>query len=75
MIGGVPGAENVYGIVFVVVLLSVVGQGTFVPLVAKSLRIPMHEPSLRPWRISVGLGHEPEAAVTLVVRQGAAVAP
>ena len=59
VIGGVPGSENVYGIVFVVVLLSVVCQGTLVPLVARSLRIPMHEPPLRPWRISVGLGQEP----------------
>jgi potassium/hydrogen antiporter len=101
VIGGVPGSERVYGIVFVVVLLSVVCQGTLVPLVARFLRIPMHERPLRPWRISVGLGQEPEAAqeftvaagsraenehlrslplgknawVTVVVRDGAAVAP
>jgi len=101
VIGGVPNAESVYGIVFVVVLLSVVGQGTFVPLVATLLRIPMHERPLRPWQISVRLGQEPEepheltvgagsraeneeirslplgknAWVTLVVREGAAVAP
>jgi cell volume regulation protein A len=101
VIGGVPKASSVYGIVFVVVLLSVVGQGTFVPLVASLLRIPMHEHPLRPWQISVGLGQEPEQAhelivgagshaeneeirdlplgkdawVTLVVRDGAAVAP
>jgi potassium/hydrogen antiporter len=48
VIGGVPSATNVYGIVFVVVLLSVVGQGTLVPLVASALRIPMHERPLRP---------------------------
>jgi len=101
VIGSVPGSERVYGIVFVVVLLSVVCQGTLVPLVARSLRIPMHERPLRPWRISVGLGQEPDAAreftvgagsraenqqlrnlplgksawVTLVVRDGGAVAP
>jgi potassium/hydrogen antiporter len=101
VIGGVPGSERVYGIVFVVVLLSVVCQGTLVPLVAGFLRIPMHDRPLRPWRISVGLGQEPEAAqeftvgagsraenehlrslplgknawVTVVVRDGAAVAP
>ena len=72
-----------------------------VPLVAGLLRIPMHERPLRPWRISVGLGQEPEAAqeftvgagsraenerlsslplgtsawVTVVVRNGAAIAP
>jgi cell volume regulation protein A len=101
VIGGVPRAGSVYGIVFVVVLLSVVGQGTFVPFVATLLRIPMHERPLRPWQISVRLGQEPEDAqeltvgagsraeneeigslplgkntwVTLVVREGAAVAP
>jgi cell volume regulation protein A len=36
-------AERVYGIVFVVVLLSVIGQGTLVPVVARVLRIPMGE--------------------------------
>jgi len=101
VIGGVPNASSVYGIVFVVVLLSVVGQGTFVPLAATLLRIPMHEHPLRPWQISVRLGQEPEEPheltvgagsraeneeirslplgknvwVTLVVREGAAVAP
>jgi cell volume regulation protein A len=48
VIGGVPSAARLYGIVFVVVLLSVVGQGTLVPLVASALRIPMHERPLRP---------------------------
>ncbi len=43
VIGHVPKANSVYGIVFVVVLLSVVVQGSFVPLVARLLRIPMEE--------------------------------
>ena len=47
VIGGVPSARSVYGIVFVVVLLSVVGQGTLVPVVARLLGIPMHERPLR----------------------------
>jgi cell volume regulation protein A len=62
VIGGVPSAGSIYGIVFVVVLLSVLGQGTLVPLVATILRIPMHERPLRPWQLSVGLGEEPEGA-------------
>jgi potassium/hydrogen antiporter len=37
----VAGADRVYGIVFVVVLVSVVGQGTLVPSVARALHIPM----------------------------------
>lgn len=70
VIGGVPKAGSVYGIVFVVVLLSVVGQGTFVPFVATLLRIPMHEHPLRPWQISVRLGQEPEETRELIVRAG-----
>jgi cell volume regulation protein A len=41
VLAGAPGADRVYGIVFVVILVSVVGQGTLVPLVAGRLRIPM----------------------------------
>jgi cell volume regulation protein A len=35
-------ADRIYGIVFVVVLISVLGQGTLVPAVARRLGIPMH---------------------------------
>ena len=38
---GVAGAERLYAIVFVVVLVSVVGQGSLVSLVARRLGIPM----------------------------------
>jgi len=41
LIGEAPGAGHVYQVVFVVVLISVLGQGTFVPLVARRLGIPM----------------------------------
>jgi cell volume regulation protein A len=43
VLGGVPDAERVYAIVLVVVLVSVVGQGTLVPLVARALAVPMRE--------------------------------
>jgi cell volume regulation protein A len=48
VIGGVPSAASVYGIVFVVVLLSVLGQGTLVPVAARLLQIPMDERPMRP---------------------------
>ena len=48
VLGEVAGAEHVYRIVFVVVLLSVLVQGTLVPYVAAWLRIPMAERQLRP---------------------------
>ena len=38
-----PGAARLYSLVFVVVLVSVVGQGTLLPLVARRLAIPMRE--------------------------------
>ena len=41
VIGQVDDAAEIYGIVFVVVLLSVLIQGTFVPVVARRLRVPM----------------------------------
>ena len=41
VIGQVDDAAQIYGIVFVVVLLSVLIQGTFVPVVADRLRVPM----------------------------------
>jgi cell volume regulation protein A len=43
IIGGVDGAGRAYGLVFVVVLLSVVAQGSLVPWVARRLGVPIHE--------------------------------
>jgi potassium/hydrogen antiporter len=59
---GVAGSQHVYGVVFVVVLVSVVGQGTFGPLVARALAIPMRDRTAMPWELSVRLGEEPPAA-------------
>jgi potassium/hydrogen antiporter len=39
----VADADRVYAIVFVVVLASVVGQGTLVPFAARTFRVPMRE--------------------------------
>ena len=41
LIGGVEGAPGIYGIVFIVVLFSVIVQGSSVPYVARRLRIPL----------------------------------
>ena len=41
VVGGTAYAPQIYGIVFVVVLFSVVVQGTAVPVVARYLGIPM----------------------------------
>jgi potassium/hydrogen antiporter len=55
------GAQRLYGLVFVVVLISVVGQGTLVPYVARRLGIPMRVRDRTPWDISIGLEGEPGA--------------
>jgi potassium/hydrogen antiporter len=74
VLGGVAGAGHVYGVVFVVVLVSVVGQGTLVPLVARALAIPMRERAAMPWELSVRLGEEPPAAHEFEVRAGSRAA-
>ena len=45
MIGGVDDGTEIYGIVFVVVLFSVLVQGTLVPTVAERLNVPMERQS------------------------------
>jgi potassium/hydrogen antiporter len=70
VLGGVAGSDRVYGVVFVVVLVSVVGQGTLVPLVARALAIPIRERPALPWELSVRLGEEPQAAHEFEVRVG-----
>ena len=40
VLGDVPGAEAIYGVVFVAVLFSVFAQGSLVPAVARTLRPP-----------------------------------
>jgi cell volume regulation protein A len=56
LIEHVEGAERIYAIVFVVVLASVVGQGTLVPWVAGRLAIPMTERERRPGDLDGGRG-------------------
>jgi cell volume regulation protein A len=43
VLGDVEEADRLYGIVFVVVLVSVVGQGSLVPAAARMFRIPMRQ--------------------------------
>ena len=61
VIGGVAGAERIYGLVFIAVLTSVVAQGTLVPIVAP-LGIPMRVHDRLPWELSVRVGSEPTGA-------------
>lgn len=74
LLGGVDGAAHVYGVVFVVVLVSVLGQGTLVPFVARALHIRMRERPSLPWELSVRLGDEPQPAHEFEVHAGSRAA-
>ena len=64
-------AERLYGIVVVVVVLSVLVQGSLVPTVARFLRLPMREVEPEPWAIGVRLRNEPEGVHRFTVSAGA----
>lgn len=70
----VADAQRIYGLVFVVVLISVIGQGTPLPLVARLLRIPMHDRPALPWQLAVGLTEEPRGAQEFHLAEGARAA-
>jgi cell volume regulation protein A len=70
LLAHVDGAQRVYDLVFVVVLLSVIGQGTPVAFVAKRLRIPLHDRPSLPWQLSIRLAEEAADAHELLVQPG-----
>lgn len=67
----VPEAERLYGIVVVVVLFSVLVQGSLVPTVARLLRVPMRTVAPEPWSLGVRLRDEPEGVHRFTVVAGA----
>ena len=68
----IPDAERLYGIVVVVVLLSVAVQGGLVPTMARWLHVPMRPREPAPWSLGVRLRDEPERVQRLTVASGAA---
>ena len=62
ILGGVPDGQRIYDLVFIAVLVSVVAQGSFVPLVATRLRIPTRLRDQLPWELSVRVATEPTGA-------------
>ncbi|MDQ6874328.1 MAG: cation:proton antiporter [Actinomycetota bacterium] len=63
-------AERLYGIVVVVVVVSVAIQGTLVPAVAHRLRLPMRTVEPEPWALGVRLREEPEGVHRFTVAAG-----
>ena len=66
----VPGAERLYGIVAVVVVFSVVVQGSLMPAAARLLRVPMRVVEPEPWALGVRLRDEPSGVHRLTIKPG-----
>jgi cell volume regulation protein A len=67
-------AERWYGVVVVVVVFSVLVQGSLTPTAAALLRVPMHPIEPEPWAFSVGLRDEPEGVHRFSVAAGSRAA-
>ncbi len=63
-------ARQVYDVIFVVVLVSVVFQGGLVPTAARLLRVPMRVTEPEPWALGMRFRDEPEGLHRYVVAAG-----
>jgi cell volume regulation protein A len=72
-LSGVEDAARIYDIVFVVVLFSVVVQGTSMPFAAAACHVPMHLVEPTPWSISIPLRTEPRVQRYVVAAGSRAV--
>jgi potassium/hydrogen antiporter len=68
---GQRGSGRAYGIVFVVVLFSVVVQGGLVPLVAQRLRLPVRVVEQEPWALGMRFRDEPHGLHRYTIAAGA----
>jgi cell volume regulation protein A len=69
---GVPDADRIYEVVFVVVLTSVLVQGGLAPTVAATCGVPMRVVEPEPWALGMRLRDEPEGLRRHVVGAGSA---
>ncbi|MGZ4535647.1 MAG: cation:proton antiporter domain-containing protein [Nocardioidaceae bacterium] len=69
---GIPDGHRIYGVVFVVVLVSVVVQGGLIPRFAHLLHIPMRTAQLEPWALGMRFQAEPEGLHRHFVAAGSA---
>ncbi|MEP7025932.1 MAG: cation:proton antiporter [Actinomycetota bacterium] len=65
-----PEAQRLYGIVAVVVVFSVVVQGSLIPTAARLLRIQMRTVEPEPWALGVRLRDEPSGVHRLTITAG-----
>jgi potassium/hydrogen antiporter len=69
---GVKGADRLYSVIFVVVLISVVVQGGLVPALARLWKVPMRVVEPEPWALGMRFRDEPEGLHRYVVAAGSA---
>ena len=69
---GEPGAERIYAVIFVVVLVSVAVQGGLVPTLARLWHVRMRLVEPEPWALGMRFRDEPEGLHRLVVTRGSA---
>jgi potassium/hydrogen antiporter len=67
LLGNADGAPRIYGVIFVVVLFSVIVQGSLVPSVAHRFGVPMRRTEPEPWSVSIRLRNEPEGVLRFAV--------
>ena len=70
LLDGAQDAHRIYGIVFVVVMFSVVVQGSLVNTAARLAGVPMTQSDQEPWHVSVRLRDEPRGVRRFVVADG-----
>jgi cell volume regulation protein A len=68
--GGVQGADRIYSVIFVVVLVSVVVQGGLVPTFARLWQVRMRVVEPEPWALGMRFRDEPEGLHRFVVGSG-----
>jgi cell volume regulation protein A len=66
----VPGAERLYAIVVVVVVFSVLFQGSLIVPVARYLHLPIHTAEPEPWSLGIRVRDEPEGVHRFTVAPG-----
>jgi potassium/hydrogen antiporter len=70
LLEGVDRSREIYDIVFVVVLISVVVQGGLVPTAARLFGVPMRVTEPEPWALGMRFRDEPEGLRRYVVAPG-----
>jgi cell volume regulation protein A len=67
---GVAGADRIYAVIFVVVLVSVVVQGGLVPTLARVWKVRMRVAEPEPWALGMRFRDEPQGLHRFVVGAG-----